>query len=739
VLEAGDPDGGEAAPIGTPLPGVYALALDPRGRPVAPGEVGELYLGGPTLARGYLGRPDLTTEKFVPNPFADQRPTTNDQRPTISAEKADEGRKTEDEAGAGESLSGAQEHSDVVPTLYRSNALPLQRSNARLYRTGDLVRRRGDGQLVFAGRADDEFKISGHRIDPGEVEARLLGHPRVREAAVVGQELPGGVRRLAAFVVAEQPAPSAAELRRHLLAGLPAAVVPSSVSFCAHLPRSSSGKLDRAALKTALSDQTAPEAAATELERAVLEVWGQVLGRAGLAAQDDFFELGGQSLQTLQVSSRLGAALGREVPVALLFRHPTAAALAQALERQAGADAAPDRAALPPELLADAELPAEVAPERARRPGPLRRALLTGATGFVGTYLLHELLTQTGAQIDCLVRAASPEEGLARIESALAAQGLPAAGLAGRVRALPADLARPRLGLGAAQFDELAASCDAIYHSAALVSVLRSYQSLRAVNVCATLDLLRLAAARCVPLHHISTLAVAPPAALSAEVREAFVEAHPGLRDGYQQSKWAAERLLEQASARGLPVAVYRLGRVVGAPGGGAANPQDLLWQILRAGVAAGVLPELDLDEIWTPADYVARAVVRLSLSAPAGVFNLAPEAPVPLRALAGWVREYGYPVATCRPAEWPARLAHSGHATVLSALEAFAHSAEAPASQLPPGLGRIHAGRVAQGLAGSGIVCPPPGRALLWQTLDSGVAAGLLPPPPAAGLPLAR
>ena len=266
-----------------------------------------------------------------------------------------------------------------------------------------------------------------------------------------------------------------------------------------------------------------------------------------------------------------------------------------------------------------------------------------------------------------------------------------------------------------------------------MVSVLRSYQSLRAANVGATLDLLRLAAVRCTPLHHISTLAVAPPAALSAEVPETFVEAHPGLRDGYQQSKWAAERLLEQASARGLPVAVYRLGRVVGAPGSPAANPQDLLWQILRAGIAAGVLPELDLDEVWTPVDYVGRAVVRLSLESPPGVFNLAPAPPAPLRALAGWVREYGYPVATCPAAEWPSRLARSGHATVLSALEAFAHSAEAPAGQLPPGLGPIRAERVAQGLAGSGIACPPPDRAMLWQALDAYVAAGLLPPPPAA------
>jgi nonribosomal peptide synthetase MxcG len=271
---------GEEVPIGRPLPGVRAAVLDTGGRPVPRGEVGELYLAGGGLARGYLGRPDLDAGRFV--------------------------------------------------TLDRVPGRP------RAYRTGDLVRQREDGQLVFVGRADDEFKISGHRVDPAEVESALLRHPSVREAAVAGEVLEDGARRLAAHVVAAtSPAPSPADLRRHLRFRLPAAVVPAAFKFVDRLPRTTSGKIDRSTLRAAAGERLAGEvtAPAAGLERAVLIVWEEVLGTSGLSARDDFFELGGQSLQAIQASNRLGIELGCEVPVALLFRHPTAAELARALDQ----------------------------------------------------------------------------------------------------------------------------------------------------------------------------------------------------------------------------------------------------------------------------------------------------------------------------------------------------------------------------------------------------------------------
>ncbi|HEU4322323.1 MAG TPA: thioester reductase domain-containing protein, partial [Roseiflexaceae bacterium] len=435
---------------------------------------------------------------------------------------------------------------------------------------------------------------------------------------------------------------------------------------------------------------------------------------------------------TIQVANRIGVALGREVPVALLFRHPTVAGLARALE---GSDDAPQAATLPEALLDDALLADDVVPPDLR-PAPVvwppRQVLLTGATGFVGARLLHELLARTGAQVVCLVRAGGTAQAAERVRGALAAQGLPDHTRDPRFRAIPADLTKPLLGLPAELFDELAAGCDAVYHSAAVVSVVREYASVRAVNVGGTRELLRLAAAvRPVQLHHISTLAVAPPLAHSPLVEEAFVPAHPGLRDGYQQSKWAAERLVQQAGERGLPVAVYRLGRVVGAPDHGYVNENDLIWRLLRAGIPVGALPDLPLSEVWTPVDYVAQAIVQLSsgASAPGAVFNLAPAPKVRLADLADWVRDYGYPIERRPLDEWRA-LVQGGAAPADRATLAFFERQDGIKADAPLGLGQVCCERAEAGLTGSGIACPPIDRPLLHRYLDYCVAHGLLPPP---------
>ncbi|RJS19769.1 non-ribosomal peptide synthetase [Corallococcus sp. H22C18031201] len=661
--------------IGLPLPGVRVALVDAHGTVVPRGDEGELYLLGGGLARGYLGRDALTSARFVQL----------------------------------ESLPGAP----------------------RAYRTGDRARMREDGQLVFVGRVDDEFKISGHRIAPAEVESVLLTHPEVQAVAVVGQLLPSGARRLCAQVVAHAPAPTAAALRDHVRARLPAPMVPGALVFVESLPRTSTGKIDRAALLRAfpVEDPTFTEET-TAMERRVLEVWEQVLGMRGASPRDDFFDLGGQSLQSIQVANRLSILLGREVPVSTVFRHPTAAALAMALEH--GESNAPRAAGLPASLLADAALPEDIVPAQpTATSGPPRCILLTGASGFVGAHLLNQLLQRTDARILCPVRARDTSHAMERLQAGLTAQRLVPRGLHARVVALPADLTQPHLGLERSRFDALAQECDAILHNAAVVSVVREYSSLQAANVRGTRELLRLAVTgRTKPFHHVSTLAVAPPRDLHPEVPEAFVPAHEGLRDGYQQSKWVAERLVEQAGARGLPVNVYRLGRVVGAPDTALVNPQDLVWRILLAGIPVGALPQLDLGETWTPVDYVAKAVVQLVHEPrPGTVFNLAPMPEVRLPELFTWVREFGYPIELCSVPEWSARVAkHSRSPEHDSTLAFFdlRSGDERPAL----GWGAIRAEQLLAALAKTDITCPPADRALLHRYLDTCVAQGLLLPP---------
>ncbi|MFB7653285.1 MULTISPECIES: amino acid adenylation domain-containing protein [unclassified Streptomyces] len=622
---------------------------------------------------------------------------------------------------------------DRLPDNARFGPLAQVPGRPRAYRTGDLVRIGGDGQLRFLGRADAEFKISGHRVHPAEVENALLAHSRIREAAVVGQTLPDGGRRLIAHLVREAPVPSAAEIRDHVRRRLPAALIPSELRFLDRLPRTDSGKIDRTVLAAdPNSPSSTPDPDGTgPLERTITGVWQRILGVGTITADDDVFDLGAQSLQVIQAANRLGTVLGREVRVGRLFQYPTAAELARFL----GEETRPAPAsALPTGLLRDAVLDPAVRPGARRRPGVPERILLTGATGFVGAHLLAELLDSTRADLICTVRARDVDEAAARIRAALDRHGItPTPEQRRRVTALPADLALPRLGLTPEAFDGLAATCDAIFHNGATVSILREYGTLRAANTESTRQLLLMSAAHGTPLHYVSTLSVAPPAVLSAEVTEAFLAAHEGLRYGYQQSKWASERLLEQAAERGLPVTVHRLGRVVGPASTGHVNEQDFLWGVLRAGIPAGIVPELFEDEIWTPVDFVARALVHLCLVAPpaaAGpVFHYATTPRVRLGDLYDWVEEYGYPLRRLTLADWRARLPVSP-GVAATTLAFFDAQGSGRAGGLDLRLGHVHADNVRRGLADSGIVCPPVGRDLVFRYLDHCVTAGLLPAP---------
>ncbi|MFY0579909.1 amino acid adenylation domain-containing protein [Cystobacter fuscus] len=272
------PPGSPVVPIGRPLAGATAYVLDAELKPVAPGVRGELYIGGAGVTRGYLGRPELTAERFLPDPFG---------------------------------------------------AAP----GARLYRTGDVVRWLPDGQLEFFGRSDDQVKLRGFRIELGEVAAALREQPRVRDAVALVRQYGPGDQRLVAYVVpeAEGPAPSAREWRERLRERLPEYMIPGAFVVLDALPYTTSGKLDRRALPaperardTAATPSAAPR---TPVEQSLAEVWARVLGHERVGIHDDFFELGGDSILAIQIISRAAQA-GLHVTARQLFSHPTVARLA---------------------------------------------------------------------------------------------------------------------------------------------------------------------------------------------------------------------------------------------------------------------------------------------------------------------------------------------------------------------------------------------------------------------------
>ncbi|MGI5346806.1 amino acid adenylation domain-containing protein [Streptomyces sp. CA-250714] len=279
----------EAVPIGRPIAGVRAVVRDERGRPVPSGGTGELLLGGRCLAWGY-GDPAQTAERFVPD---------------------------DDPAHPGQ----------------------------RLYRTGDLVRDRGDGVYEFLGRVDHQVKIRGVRVEPSETEHALLRHPAVAQAVVVSVPDEGGEARLVAHVVAADAArglPSEAGLRGFLLDRLPPAALPSAYHEHDALPRLRSGKIDRLALADsryapARQEPSAPGAPASDppltgTERAVAELWQDLLGTGPLGRAADYFELGGQSLLTMRMIARIRRRFGVRLPARTVFSAPTVALFAAAID-----------------------------------------------------------------------------------------------------------------------------------------------------------------------------------------------------------------------------------------------------------------------------------------------------------------------------------------------------------------------------------------------------------------------
>jgi len=265
-------------PIGRPLANMQVYVLDARLRPVPIGVAGELYLGGVGLARGYLGQPELTAGRFVPHPFS-------------------------------------------------------QQPGERLYRSGDRVRMRADGALEFLGRLDQQVKLRGFRIEPGEIEASLRQHPQVREAVVVVRE-EGGDRQLVAYLVAS---PAGSELRAWLAARLPGYLLPTHLVMLDALPLLPNGKLDRRALPApSLREDGAAtyQAPRTPIEELLAGIWAEVLQVAQVGRDAHFFAHGGHSLLATRVVSRASEALGRDVPLRLLFEQPVLAAFARHLEAE---------------------------------------------------------------------------------------------------------------------------------------------------------------------------------------------------------------------------------------------------------------------------------------------------------------------------------------------------------------------------------------------------------------------
>ncbi|MEG4028408.1 MULTISPECIES: amino acid adenylation domain-containing protein [unclassified Microcoleus] len=615
----------ETVPLGRPINNAQIYLLDSHLQPVAIGVSGELYIGGASLARGYLNQPQLTAAKFIINPLRN------------------------------------------AEGILRSDSLAIP-SN-RLYKTGDLARYLPDGNIEFLGRIDSQVKLRGFRIELGEIEAALSQHSAVREAVVLLLENEPGNQRLVAYVVpARESALSINELRSFLKEKLPDYMVPSALVVIKALPLTANGKIDRRALP-------APEAAradladtfvapSTPIEKMLAEIWAELLGLEKVGIYDNFFDLGGHSLLITQLLAKVREIFQVELPLRVLFEAPTVAGLAEKIERQQGGNTAGDRTT-------SFDINAEVVLDQAIRPAtPLSEPktepaciFLTGATGFLGAFLLRDLLQQTQAEIYCLVRSADAESAKKRIQSSLESYLIWDESSSARIIPIAGDLSQPLLGLSEEQFQVLASKIDVIYHNGAFVKFTYPYSVLKPANVLGTQEVLRLASqSKLKPVHLISTISVFSArgeSGIKVVREEDELTPGEGLKGAYTQTKWVAEKLVEVARDRGIPVSIYRPGRISGDSQTGACNPSDLLYRLIAGCVQLGCAPDGDKLMNVAPVDYVSRAIVHLSSQKEllGKTFHLVNTQSFQMSELLGWIGSMGYPIKRVSSEAWQAEI----------------------------------------------------------------------------------
>jgi amino acid adenylation domain-containing protein/thioester reductase-like protein len=704
----------EPVPVGVPLRSAEVLVLRPDLTPAPAGETGEVYIGGSGLARGYLGRPGQTAERFLPSPYS---------------------------------------------------ASP----GGRMYRTGDYGRWGPGHRLEILGRSDRQVKVRGYRVDPAEAERALATHPEVADAGVVARELSPGDRQLIAYFVRREPGGTepalAASLRDFLLGRLPGFAVPAVFMEVTAIPRRPGGAPDEAALP---GEDRGPGgsggaggfgggggsgAALTPAQAGLAHLWSWLLGVPVTGPDDDFFALGGDSLKAAEMMAQARKVFGVSAGdvrglTRRLLRDPSlrgfSAAVQEARTGRLETGVALGRTDFARE--AAVGLPVRTgagAAPRWRRP---RAVLLTGATGFLGVHLLRELLTEPGVRVHCLVRAASTGQARDRVVSTARRYGAGPLDL-DRVVPLAGDLTQPELGLSPVVFAELARTVDVIHHAGAQVNFIYPYEDLRAANVAGTRELVRLAGlSRGIPLHYISSTAVL--AGLGAAGVRAVTEDtpldHPDqLGLGYIETKYVAEQLLRGAARAGLPVTIYRPLDVAGDHRTGAWNTATEVCALIRFITDSGLAPDIDLPLDFVPVDLCAAAVRHIATheSATGRTYHLASPRPASLSTLVERMRRHGFPVEVVPYHAWVDELLRQavqdpGHPMapfvplfVDRCGPAGLTVAEMYLKDVFPAYTRIHTERA---LAGSGIEFPPVDAALLDLHLSRLIADGYLRAPAA-------
>ncbi|KAF2745813.1 large subunit of L-aminoadipate-semialdehyde dehydrogenase [Sporormia fimetaria CBS 119925] len=682
---------GEVIPAGRGMNNVQLLVVDREDRTkiCAPGQSGEIYVRAAGLAEEYLGLPDLTATKFVENWFVDSKKWVEEDKKLVE--------------------------SQGTPEPWREF---YKGPRDRMYRSGDLGHYGPDGNVHCTGRVDSQVKIRGFRIELGEIDSHLAAHPLVRENVTLLKRDAYEEPTLVSYFVPEmkryyqwleergakdESSDTSMvgllkrfkylrdDVREHLKKKLPAYAVPSVLVPLIRFPLNPNGKIDRPALpfpeprELAAAGARRPSqlgTALTETEKVVAKIWADLLGDRGVTADtisgsDSFFDLGGHSIIAQQLLLKVRQQWKDiDIPMSIIFQYPTlrgfSANVDQSLDpiglRLDTAEAIEDD----PEdedYSADARELASVLTDFKTRqplePGQEVHTFLTGGTGFLGAYILRDLLSRPG-KVTALVRAKDADAALARLRDTCQAYGIWDNSWTSRINAVVGDLEKPNFGLTPSTWNTLADTVDVVIHNGALVHWVLPYSRLRAPNVLSTVTALSLCAAG-IPknfalVSSTSTLDTEHYVRLSANTPGGVPESdslegsRKGLGTGYGQSKWAAEYLTRQAGAKGLAGCVVRPGYVTGDPVSGTTNTDDFLVRILKGCVQLKCRPDISNTINMVPVTHVSRVVVASAFNppiSPLGVAQITSRPRITFNTFLGALDKYGYKVPQVDYEKW--------------------------------------------------------------------------------------
>jgi len=547
--------------IGKPISNTTAFILDKHLNPVPVGVIGEIYLAGADLARGYWNAPEKTAERYIPNPF----------------------------------------FADKYPYMYK---------------TGDLGCWLPDGNIEFHGRVDYQVKIRGNRIELGEIETRLSIHPMIKDVAVIDRDDRDGDKYLVAYYVADEEL-STTELRAFIKEELPEYMVPSRFILMDALPLSPNGKIDRKALPQL--DSSRPEMASdyieprNDLEQTLAKVWQDILGVERVGINDNFFDLGGHSLLIMKVLAKFQF----EYPLSVqdFFDYQNIAELsAVCAERMA-----PKKEDDQPELKHEEHKKIAVTiPISGKKEQP-RNVLLTGSTGYLGAHLLYELLQETDAHIYCFIRGDNDEHIQGRLKSIIEFYFPEEVIDRERITVVQGDLTQDNLGLGSDMARTLSNTIDTFMHAAADVRHFGEYAHFRNINVLGTSRLLDFAKkGNCKRFHHVSTMGISGdnvPGMSQMIFKEDDYDRGQILDNVYARSKFEAEGFVRDS---GLDATIYRVGMLVGDSLSGRFQrniESNAFYGLLKTMIHMGVV--LDRNDAMlemTPIDACRKAIVKLMM-----------------------------------------------------------------------------------------------------------------------------